>query len=158
MWPTWGPSGADRTQVGPMLAPWTLLSGFVTLCLVMLTIYPIEHSHNFVVLCSLSFIFSILVEIHYCFTHIIQGYVFDTMAIVWLPKMGLKRDGWCNQGVFSIYIYIYMHIYIYIYAYQDNDSKDKAVSIPSYFSNVNVHKWKDGLDTHTFKFLGNWYM
>ena len=28
MGPTWGPSGADRTQVGPMLAPWTLLSGF----------------------------------------------------------------------------------------------------------------------------------
>ena len=27
--PTWGPSGADRTQVGPMLAPWTLLSGGV---------------------------------------------------------------------------------------------------------------------------------
>ena len=25
--PTWGPSGADKTQVGPMLAPWTLLSG-----------------------------------------------------------------------------------------------------------------------------------
>ena len=27
MVPTWGPSGAGRTQVGPMLAPWTLLSG-----------------------------------------------------------------------------------------------------------------------------------
>ena len=27
MGPTWGPSGADRTQVGPMFAPWTLLSG-----------------------------------------------------------------------------------------------------------------------------------
>ena len=27
MGPTWGPSGADRTQVGPMWAPWTLLSG-----------------------------------------------------------------------------------------------------------------------------------
>ena len=25
--PTWGPSWADRTQMGPMLAPWTLLSG-----------------------------------------------------------------------------------------------------------------------------------
>ena len=25
--PAWGASGADRTQVGPMLAPWTLLSG-----------------------------------------------------------------------------------------------------------------------------------
>ena len=24
---TWGPSGAERTEVGPMLAPWTLLSG-----------------------------------------------------------------------------------------------------------------------------------
>ena len=27
MGPTWGPSGADRTQVGPLSAPWTLLSG-----------------------------------------------------------------------------------------------------------------------------------
>ena len=26
MGPSWGPSGTDRTQVGPMLAPWTLLS------------------------------------------------------------------------------------------------------------------------------------
>ena len=26
---TWGPSGADRTQVGPMLAPWTLLSWYI---------------------------------------------------------------------------------------------------------------------------------
>ena len=25
-----GPSGADRTQVGPMLSPWTLLSGYVS--------------------------------------------------------------------------------------------------------------------------------
>ena len=29
MGPTRGPPGADRTQVGPMLAPWTLLSGYV---------------------------------------------------------------------------------------------------------------------------------
>ena len=28
MGPTWDPPGADRTQVGPMLVPWTLLSGF----------------------------------------------------------------------------------------------------------------------------------
>ena len=28
MGPTWGPSGADRTQMGPTLAPWTLLSGW----------------------------------------------------------------------------------------------------------------------------------
>ena len=31
MGPTWGPSGADRTQVGPMLDPWTLLSGIFLL-------------------------------------------------------------------------------------------------------------------------------
>ena len=29
MGPTWGPPGADRTQVGPMLALWTLLSGWL---------------------------------------------------------------------------------------------------------------------------------
>ena len=29
MGPTWGPSGTNRTQVGPMLAPWTLLSGLL---------------------------------------------------------------------------------------------------------------------------------
>ena len=27
---TWGPSGADRTQVGPMLVPWTLSSGIIS--------------------------------------------------------------------------------------------------------------------------------
>ena len=32
MGPTWGPSGADRTQVGPMLAPWTLLFGYLNWC------------------------------------------------------------------------------------------------------------------------------
>ena len=30
MGPTWGPPGADRTQVGPMLAPWILLSGYLS--------------------------------------------------------------------------------------------------------------------------------
>ena len=29
MGPTWGPSGADRTQVGPMLAPWTFVQQLV---------------------------------------------------------------------------------------------------------------------------------
>ena len=29
MGPTWDPPGADRTQVGPMLAPWTLLLGTI---------------------------------------------------------------------------------------------------------------------------------
>ena len=29
MGPTWGPAGTDRAQVGPTLAPWTLLSGML---------------------------------------------------------------------------------------------------------------------------------
>ena len=33
MGPTGGPPGADRTQVGPMLAPWTFLSGVVCMIL-----------------------------------------------------------------------------------------------------------------------------
>ena len=36
MGPTWDPAGADRTQVGPMLAPWTLLSG----------LYSYKHQHS----------------------------------------------------------------------------------------------------------------
>ena len=31
---TWGPPGADRTQVGPMLAPWTLISGRLSIAFV----------------------------------------------------------------------------------------------------------------------------
>ena len=43
--PAWGPSGADSTQVGPMLAPWTLLSGMIT----------IQHAHEFIVIVLLLF-------------------------------------------------------------------------------------------------------
>ena len=32
MGPTWGPSGADRTQVGPILAPWNMLYGVWCSC------------------------------------------------------------------------------------------------------------------------------
>ena len=40
MGPTWGPSGAGRTQMGPMLAPCTLLSGlFITATHVVVNAY-----------------------------------------------------------------------------------------------------------------------
>ena len=38
----WGPPGADRTQVGPMLAPWTLLFGYRQY-----TVYPKKYAHGF---------------------------------------------------------------------------------------------------------------
>ena len=40
MGPTWGLSGADRTQMGPMLAPWTLLSG----CLIKAALQFLIHA------------------------------------------------------------------------------------------------------------------
>ena len=46
MGPTWGPSGADRTQVGPMLAPWTLLSGTWTGRCQPVLVGPVNVSHE----------------------------------------------------------------------------------------------------------------
>ena len=54
MEPTWGPSGADRTQVGPMLAPWTLLSGLPCAYRIWVSIILILYS---VILVSLQLIF-----------------------------------------------------------------------------------------------------
>ena len=39
MGPTWGPPGTDRTQVGPMLPQWTLLSGLCQEFLITLTCF-----------------------------------------------------------------------------------------------------------------------
>ena len=40
MGPTWGPPGADRSQVGPMLAPWTLLSGKTVMSSLYVLLWP----------------------------------------------------------------------------------------------------------------------
>ena len=49
MGPMWGLPGADRTQVGPMLAPWTLLSGMCTI-MIWLEILIDSVSHSVYVL------------------------------------------------------------------------------------------------------------
>ena len=46
MGPTWGPPGANRCgpQLGPMLAPWTLLSGIIVRCFCFFTLLdPVMH-------------------------------------------------------------------------------------------------------------------
>ena len=50
MGPTRGPPGDDRTQVGPMLAPWNLLSGDISRCIVLnkKSLYLIRISLEFV--------------------------------------------------------------------------------------------------------------
>ena len=51
--PTWGPPGSCRPQMGPMLAPWTLLSGricYLVLLLGLLSCYPFIYDiHNDVI-------------------------------------------------------------------------------------------------------------
>ena len=50
MGPTWGPPGTGRTQVGPMLSPWTLLSGIhsnmLQLLVDLFSPFMILSSHN----------------------------------------------------------------------------------------------------------------
>ena len=43
MGPMWGPPGADRTHVGPMLAPWTLLTGTLYMVTVTVDIPTVLH-------------------------------------------------------------------------------------------------------------------
>ena len=46
MGPTRGPSGADRTQVGPMLAPWALLSGMAWYGMKWLVLVHFNENNN----------------------------------------------------------------------------------------------------------------
>ena len=43
MGPTWSQPGSCRPQMGPMLAPWTLLSGMVLLCFALLWYFICPH-------------------------------------------------------------------------------------------------------------------
>ena len=46
---TWGPPGSSQPQMGPMLAPWTLLSGAF---LLHLTLYHVENEVAYIVFTS----------------------------------------------------------------------------------------------------------
>ena len=48
MGPTWGPSGADRTQVGPILGPWTLLSWTVHRVWLHFNICATDHQRKYI--------------------------------------------------------------------------------------------------------------
>ena len=63
MGPTWGPSGADRTQVGPMLAPWTLPSGYLfQICLTTNIIYEQTWIYRYPLMCAWSCIVTVSVK------------------------------------------------------------------------------------------------
>ena len=86
MGPLWGPSGADRTQVGPMLAPWTLLSGQfgeVTECSKQIYMSGVEFlDHNAWQKIYKWFILCLALD---DFSHVLQGTFTGTVAIL-LPE------------------------------------------------------------------------
>ena len=50
MGPTWGPPGSCRPQMGPMLAPWTLLSGYTPPGIsaeLYIFLFSLKKSHDF---------------------------------------------------------------------------------------------------------------
>ena len=75
MGPTWGPSGADRTQVGPMLALWNLLFG-----------YPLVHLWGWGMMGCLLWVSSLAYvltcSLHFCIQYnSLFGFVI--MALYW---------------------------------------------------------------------------
>ena len=74
MGPAWGSSGADRTQVGPMLAPWTLLSRIP--CIQHQSEYPqsfFEAKHAFNSFKMLRQISIFQVQFYFLFTELYRG-------------------------------------------------------------------------------------
>ena len=115
MGPTWFRSAPD----GPMLAPWTLLSGasrehthystwsrsvysqpcprkpLLPAKIGWTTVYPKKYAHGFVVLCFVVVMQSFIMNSHEVFIHIHQGCFAGTGAIVRLPQcQWSKPDGY----------------------------------------------------------------
>ena len=67
MVPTWGPPGSCQPQMGPMLAPWTLLSGIAIIHEANLNLVSMMHRVSFVPLPNLFMEITHIVT-HVCFT------------------------------------------------------------------------------------------
>ena len=82
MGPTWGPPGSCRPQMGPMLAPWTLLSGVMGYGMIQweYTVHEKNYSHV-----QRHFAVQSRAYVMADFTHILQGSFTGTGAIIWLP-------------------------------------------------------------------------
>ena len=97
--PTWGPSGADRTQVGAMLASWTLLYGYLsivvanTLSVTSLGIWSLIYTSWYTIPCHRSHMISPLISsdtldgaLHdYAFSLYLNNYD-NPIALIWLRQ------------------------------------------------------------------------
>ena len=79
MGPPWGPSGADRTQMGPMLEPWNVLSG--------IGLKKTWHSRDVIVPSSSNFIPNRIQQYNtVCTTNITNNRMKGQSEIAYLPK------------------------------------------------------------------------
>ena len=84
---TWGPSGADRTQVGLMLAPWNLLSGM----LLTLTFSKLHIQNILRIMHSCAFLWFDGFWLQFILTNIFQDYFPSTGRIIQMPHCQISN-------------------------------------------------------------------
>ena len=108
MGPAWGPPGSCRPQMGPMLAPWTLLSGYmwpyilkmyliVVLLQAACTIYPMYYGWGRNMFVWLWLHHGFLVDLCVLFVHILQGYRTGKNVCIRASEVTLKDMGEINH-------------------------------------------------------------
>ena len=106
MGPTWGPTGADKTHVSPMLAPWTLISG--TPCHLTWRIIKINYEPTFVYFPLERELQRIhednLIEINHKNTYV---YIFNSVTEIFIGKLGT----YIYFDIFSIALYCTVFIH-----------------------------------------------
>ena len=104
--PTWGPTGADKTHVGPMLAPWALLSG--TPCHLTWRIIKINNEPTFVYFLLERELQRIhednLMDINHKNTYV---YIFNSVTEIFIGKLGT----YIYFDIFSIALYCTVFIH-----------------------------------------------
>ena len=85
MGPTWGPPGSCRPQMGPILTPWTLLSG---------------HAHNATAFCSVNKVADVWVTLQYialiCVCSSLSCYALDLTHLPLVPHICVRES--VNNG------------------------------------------------------------
>ena len=114
---SWGPSGADRTQVGPMLAPWTLLSG-------LLLLKSLPHGIQGLVYC----VWSIALLLMTCWRKE-PGHQQQTMTHLLYSHARWCHGSLCCEDIRShIYVNLILPEYSYL-KHQKSQIKDETLSI-----------------------------
>ena len=116
MGPTWGPSGADRTQVGPMLAPWILLSGMptVTRQQPQFTVCRCHLYANSICFCVwvICFLFFVVLFcfVLFCFLFLFSLFFFSFFG------------GWCLffvmfSGLFFLFVFLFFVFFCFVFCF-----------------------------------------